>query len=221
MAFSFLPSRQTDIGVWMENFRDLINADPAKYGLTAANAAAIDSDVTDFVNKLALVQVPATKTKATVAAKVDALTAATATVRLFAGLIRSNPGVNSDDKVALGLKQDVGVEGGPSGPPSTQPVLVIVGATPLSHTLRYADASTPLKRAKPNGVLGLHLYVALGTAPTSDPNAADFYGQVNVQPVGTNFDPADRGKYATYFGQWVNRKGEVGPWSDGVTMIVA
>jgi hypothetical protein len=63
--------------------------------------------------------------------------------------------------------------------------------------------------------------VAVGTAPTIDPNTATFYGAVTRNPVPVAFNPADNGKQATYFARWADRKGQVGPWSLPVTMAIA
>jgi hypothetical protein len=97
----------------------------------------------------------------------------------------------------------------------------IIAATPGIQTLRYADSTTPDSSAKPFGATELQLFVVVGTAPASDPEAASFYGKFTRNPIAVSFPPADNGKQATYFARWASRRGETGPWSLPVTMAIA
>jgi hypothetical protein len=80
---------------------------------------------------------------------------------------------------------------------------------------------TPDSPAKPFGASELQLFRAVGTTPATDPNAAQFYGKFTKNPMAINFNPADNGKQATYFARWASRRGEVGPWSNPISMAIA
>ena len=213
---------------WATNFSTLITANPSTYGLMASDAAAIAAAVGAYVPALTAATDPSTKTKATVAAKDSAKAAMLVTLRRYAQFIKLNNGVTNEEKTALGLKIDDTTHT-PIPAPTTQPICTIVGTTPLQHTLRFADASTPSKRAKPHGALGLELYYLLGptpavTPPPASPDAAssaEFYGVVTRQPYAVTLDPSAVGKTATYYARWITRTGLVGPWSAPVAMTVA
>lgn len=216
---SYIPSRDADLGQWAANFSTLVSASPALYGLTAGDAATIATYVNAFTAALAVVNNPATKTKATVANKDGAKAAMLDIVRPYAITVRNNNGVSNSDKTALGLTLPDQTPS-PIPAPVTAPLLNVIGATPGVHTLRYADANTPDKRSKPAGAIGLQLFVAIASGVINDPAVAPFRAFVTRQPYGINFNPADNGKIATYFARWQNRKGEVGPWSNAVSFTV-
>src|SRR5438874_13150429 len=69
MGTSYLPAREAELGQWVTNFSTLITASPGSYGLLAGDAASIAAYVNAFNSALAVVANPATKTRATVAAK--------------------------------------------------------------------------------------------------------------------------------------------------------
>jgi hypothetical protein len=140
--------------------------------------------------------------------------------RQYASLIKPNAGISDQDKEAIGVPP-INLNRNPINVPASSPLLNIVGATPGSHTLRYADTSTPDSGKKPFGAANLQLFVVVGTTPVIDPDAAQFYGAVTRNPVAVGFDAADNGKMATYFARWADRKGQVGPWSLPVTMAIA
>ena len=105
--------------------------------------------------------------------------------------------------------------------PASSPLLNVLGATPGSHTVRYSDTSTPDSAAKPCGAAMMQLWVAIGTAATTDEDEAEFYGTVTKNPIPVGFTGADDEKVATYFARWANRKGDTGPWSLPVSMRIA
>ena len=67
----------------------------------------------------------------------------------------------------------------------------------------------------------MQLWVAVGTAATTDEDEAEFYGTFTKNPIPVGFSGADDGKVATYFARWANRKGDTGPWSLAVSMRIA
>src|SRR5438046_3013565 len=159
---SYIPTRDAELGQWVGNFSTLISASPATYGLVAGDAAAIAGYVNAFVAALTVVNNPATKTKATVAAKDGAKAAMLDIVRPYAQQVRNNNGVSNADKTALGLTI-VDRTPTPVPPPTSSPLLSVIGATPGEHTLRYSDANTPDSRRKPAGTIGLQLFVAVAS----------------------------------------------------------
>ena len=216
---SYLPQREADLGNWVANFSTLISGSPGTYGLVAGDATAIAAYVSAFTSALAVVNNPATKTKATVAAKDAAKAAMLDIVRPYAIQVRNNAGVSNADKTALGLTiVDQTLTNVPA--PSSSVLLNVIAATPGEHEVRFADSNSPTRRSKPLGTIGLQLFVAVAAGSVNDPAVAPFRAFVTRQPYAVSFEPTDNGKIATYFARWQNAKGETGPWSNAISFTV-
>jgi hypothetical protein len=187
---------------------------------TLPGSTTISNAANSFKNALTVTSDPATRTATTIAVKDDTRATAEALCRQYAINIKFNAGISDSNKIAIGVRP-VNPNRSPINVPASSPLLNVVGATPGSQTVRYADTSTPDSGKKPFGAVQLQLFVAIGTTPTNDETTAQLYGQFTKNPVGVAFDPADDGKVATYFGRWVSRKGDVGPWSLPVSMRIA
>jgi hypothetical protein len=217
----YIPAREEQMRAWGVNFDTLLTANPALYGLQAGDAATVHAYVAAFTVALDAAVNPGTRTIATVAAKDGAKAAMLDILRGYAQQVRNNQGVSNANKAALGLTL-VDPTPTPVPAPVTAPLLALVAATPGVQTLRFADASTPDKRAKPAGTIGMQLFVAIAaTMPAGGPDAARFKAFVTRQPFGVTFDPADKGLTAYYYARWQTRTGLVGPWSAVGAMVIA
>ncbi|MFG0329675.1 MAG: hypothetical protein ACF8PN_07235 [Phycisphaerales bacterium] len=219
----FIPRADAAALAMLKAFADGIEANPALYMLTPPDAAAIRKAVDAFEAAYRVAKDERTRTKVAVAAKDDARRSAEQIVRQFAGIIKANAGVSDPAKIAIGIRpRGAGGGGTPIGEITSSPLLRIIGATPGAHTLRYADANTPERSAKPFGAANLQLFCALtDDAPEADPPAARFIGAYTRNPIGVEHPHADDGKVATYYARWATRKGVAGPWSNGISMRVA
>jgi hypothetical protein len=189
--------------------------------VTASEAAAVLAAVSEFGDALALVQNPATKTEVTVANKDDARLSAEQIVRQFGIGIKYNAGISDGDKIAIGVRP-VNNTRNPIPTPSSTPILGFIGSTADgAHTLRYSDTNTPDSRSKPFGAASMQLFVAIAATPVTDPEDAEFYAVFTRNPLSVGFDPADGGKYATYFARWCTARGEPGPWSAALSRRIA
>jgi hypothetical protein len=216
----YIPAEDNAFRTWAENFASNISANFATYMLTAAQAASIQSVVDSFVDKLAISSNEATRTKQSVADKDDARSICENLCRAYAILIKDNTGISDGDKLIIGVRP-INPTREPVDCPQTSPLLNIVGATPGSQTLRFADSLTPDSKAKPFGATALQLFVAIAeeeNAPLSD---AKFHSLVTRTPLAVEFAEGDNGKFATYYARWSSARGEVGPWSLPVSMAIA
>lgn len=220
MAAPYIPRTDSGIADWGDNFAALITATPAAFGLTAPDAVVIQTAADDYRAAYTLAVNPPTRTPPNVAAKDAARDSAVATFRTFAMIIKANPAVTDMQLASLGLNVDDPTPT-PIPAPVTSPILTIIAATPLQHTLRFADQATPSLRAKPFGAKSIEVHVGTATAPIVNPLLCDFFGDFTKQPIAVNYDPADVGKSGTIFARWKTATGLVGPWSLGVSMTVA
>lgn len=220
MSSDFIPAPDAEALTWMQTFAAGIAASVATYDLVTADATAISAAVNAFASAHAVAASPATRTPVTINLKDVARDLAEQTCRQYAIGIKVNGGISDANKIAIGVRP-INPDRVPVPAPGTSPLLNIVVATPGVQQLRFADSLTPDSGAKPAGAASLQLFVAIGTAAATDPDAADFKGAFTRNPLAVDFDAADDGKVATYFARWANPKGEVGPWSLPVSMRIA
>jgi hypothetical protein len=220
MAVPFIPTPDGLALTMMEDFAEGISADPGTYQCSAADALAITAAVNAYALAYQAATNPATRTPLAITSKDQNRASAEQIVRQFAGLIRANAGISDAAKEAIGVRP-VNNTRSPINVPSSSPLIGVIGATPGSHTLRYADSTAPDRMAKPFGAAAIQIFRAVGTEPTTLESAASFYGVFTKNPVGVAFGETDDGKVATYFARWQSRRGDVGPWSLPVSMRIA
>lgn len=220
MYDSFIPRRDANALQWMIAFSTGISQNPALYELTEADSESIAQAVQEFQQALAVSTFKATRTEETVNQKNIKRNAATDLCRNYAIGIKYNEGIDDSSKIAIGVRP-VNTDRDPIFCPQTSPIVNIIAATPGAHTLRYSDSFTPDSAKKPFGAVALQLFGYIGDEVTDNENLAKLLDTATRNPVVTAFDPDDDGKMITYFGRWIGRRGDTGPWSLGVSMRIA
>lgn len=213
----YIPNKDADFATWLLNLSTLLTAAPATYGLTAPDAVIVAGVNTTFQAAYTAAIDPSTRTPVTITAKDAARAAAEATVRPYCVNVALNAAVAPEDKTALGVSLPR-ENPTPTPPPVTNPEVTLVQATSLQHTLSIRDVTTPTTKAKPPGVTGAEIHIALGTIAAVDPATARLKQITTKTPTRVDFNAEDRGKICTYFVRWTTRSGpqgiaQVGPWS--------
>lgn len=217
---SYIPSTDSGFKDWLLNFSTLIFSDPSRYGLESSDATIIANLNTSYGDAYQVVQSPSSRTPSAVAQK-DALKAsAIASCRVYSMQIKSNAGVDNEDKIALGIHVN-DTTPTPIPAPTSAPLLNIVAAFSGSHEIRFADENTPASRKKPDGVVQIELYLHVGATPTSDWQEALLVGVYTKNPINYEFTPDQANMTASYFARWRTQRGLVGPWSLPVAMTIA
>lgn len=214
------PNRESDLDAWLLNFKTLIAATPTNYGLVAADATSITNAFNSWHAAWVAAVSDGTRSKLTIQTKNEQKANVLFVVRGYMGTILANRAVSNTLKMGLGLHVRDTVPT-PVPPPSTRPELAVVKTGAGFQTVTATDEATPSKRARPAGSVGLLIYRAVAEDAVSTPASAQFLTFVGKAAAQSNFTAADRGKTATYFARWTNARGEVGPWSDGVSAPIA
>lgn len=216
----YIPNKDVDLLAWSLNFSTLLTADPNRYGIEASDAAVVQGEYDDFSAAMAVVGSPDTKTPAAVAHKNGVKALLLADERYYAQYIKGLRGVANEDKAALGLALPDPTPT-PVPVPSTAPDIAILGASPSQLNMRMRNVDTPTSNAKPPGVTQMVLYWVFGVAPSLDFDTANpqLQGLHTKTPFSINTPPGQSGKYITVWGQWANRKGELGPISGPQSFI--
>ncbi len=203
-----------------QDFSGKISATPTTYGLVAADATALASDVTAYVNAFDAATDPATRTRVTIETKDTAKDVLIARMRSYGRRIQANPAVTSAQKVALGLN----VRNTPPTPtpvPGTRPVMTVVSSMGRSVKSRIADETTPNKRSKPANVTEAEIFTFVGAESPADISAWTYQGQASKTAFDVTF-PASVASGAKVWicARWCNRRGEPGPLSIPVFAIL-
>jgi hypothetical protein len=217
---SYMPSKDDALNTWAKNFSALISASPGTYGLMAADASAIATQVNLFSAALTLAKNPATKTKSTVADKNGKRAAMKQVIRQYAAMIKQNQGISDAAKTDLGLIVSAAIHT-VTPPPSMAPVLALSSDGAMHQKVAISDSTDPKRKAKPAGVQGVVLlaYVGAGTAPAT-PDQANFKRLATRRTAPLVYGSADVGKLATVWGAYYNPAGELGPMSSPVSLLI-
>ena len=82
---------------------------------------------------------------------------------------------------------------------------------PLAHYFSFLDTVT-VKRAKPKGVSFVELRYAISLLPPTSVDDCHYTVFLNKNKKKVQFTSADEGKKGWYYGRYVNKNGDFGPW---------
>ena len=218
MATDYIPKGDTQFMVWLTNFSTLITATPTAYGLNAGNATTLAALLSAYSDALMVAKSDARGPAATTV-KDTARANAEAYARELATMIQANKSVTNAQKAELRITIRKTTKT-PIGANTTAPLLSFITAGALTHTLRYADSTTPDSRRRPFGAAALKLswwIVPTGTTPSGPANYVENFSSV---PINIEFESADIGKTCIYSAKWVTATGLVGPVSNTLTATI-
>jgi hypothetical protein len=217
----YIPSKDSQLDLWLANFSTLITAAPATYGLLVGDATAIAAAVLAWHNAYLLVTSPTTKTASTVSDKNTQKVTVLAIVRPYAQQISNNACVTSANKIALGLNPKTSTPV-PITAPTTNPVLTVQSAPNLAVIIRYRDSvASPSVKSKPYGVVGVQIYCSQSATPITDPTLLAYNQTATKSPLQITYLSGDVGKQSYIAARYITKKGLFGPWSPIINFTVA
>jgi hypothetical protein len=212
----------------MERFITTLESDPQRYGFTDPRMFDYyQRAIRRFIKAVDAVASPASRTPGAVADKNRARKEAVALCRSFAMQLKWDSTLTDDEKIALGIRID-------EAPPEKAklpegalpgslgfPQLVVLSSPNGGHVIRYRDPLSPSK-AKPKGVSHLLLFGAIGGKPNMRTTHARLLGAYSIRKFEIMYPMACglEGLYVTYYGRWLTTRGEMSPWSRGVSKII-
>lgn len=219
MANGYMPRADSAALSWMRSFSQRLAGQPGVYGVTAGEVASVGEAVAAFAAALTVASAPGTRTVVTVSAKDEARTVAESACRPIYARIKCATTISDEDKFRAGVRP-INPARTRIGPPQDVPVLGLVDVTAHSHVLGYASEQSPSRRAKPFGATGLQVFRTLreGSQPQGE---SRYVGTFSRNPVRIALSAEDDLKMAMYTARWINRRGEVGPWSNPVMVRIS
>jgi hypothetical protein len=215
----YLPGPDESYESWINNFVNYASANLAALGLVAGDMVPVTSAQTTFGNNLAGHVAAKAAAMAAKQDKDDARQALTALVRPLVRRLQAYPGITNGERASLGIT--IPAADTPVEAPTTRPVATITTWQRLQHTLSFVEESTPTRRAKPRGAIGVEVWSKIGTTPPAGVHEMEFRGFDSSTPTVVNFTSADGCKTAYYWTRWVTAQGEYGPWSEQVEATIA
>lgn len=221
MSQDYIPGADAEFDSFVTDFSAYLSANAGALGVTAADATAIASAVSNwgsaFGNQQTLVNAlpAATENKNTKRAALETL------IRPVAKAIQNRTQTTDEQRAALGITiPDRSRTRAPQ--PSSRPIVVIDGSQRLEHTLTLRDENSITSRSRPPGVIGAEVYCFINGTPPTDPKQCKLVAVAKRSTVKIKFEGADAGKNAFFMVRWINAHDETGPWSEtGAATIAA
>jgi hypothetical protein len=230
MPHDYIPRPDGDFSAWANHYAEAVHKFWQANGLDDSDLKPLDDALAEWNKDYPAHVAAQAKAEAAAAAKKGARYTGGGGVpglepeaRRIAAFIQTYPKTTDADRATTGIRVRPPTRAA-STAPTTAPLARIESGNRLTHTLRFTDESTPTRRAKPKGVQGAEVWLAIGDANTPAPPLGDSYKFLSLSSRGNlnaAFTAADAGKTAYYALRWVNTRGEKGPWSEVTTATVA
>lgn len=218
----YIPDNDAQFDAWLTTFHTYAAANLVNLGLVAGDLTPITTARTDWLAKFAAHNAAQAAAQGARQAKDLSRTTVEGLVRPLVRRLQASASVDDAERGSLGITIPDATPT-PAGPPTTRPVLKIDSGERLQHTYHFTDAATPTRKAKPAGVQGCEIWVAIvpaGTPAPGDPADYTFVTLDTRTPHTLPYDGPDGGKVAHGIARWVSTRGEKGPWSETVTATI-
>jgi len=218
----YMPKSDKGKQVFMWNFARQIARHPEEFGVSRETSELLMNLAAEFSAALDLATMPGTRTTPVIGGKNVARKRAVAAFRSVAMQIKADPSITAQQRADLRLHKDdpclTRVDA-----PATPPFLRVENAKDGAHIISFTERPLQGGKARPKGVSHMLLFVSIGNSPSKDPADAKLIAACTRQPYTVRYPAGSgvEGQRAMYFGRWLTGRGEMGPWSPGVSMIIA
>lgn len=215
----FLPQADAELLAWSTNFRTMITAAPATFGLTAAQATEYATTQEAYASAFQVAKDPSTRTRPTIAAKDAAKTDLQTASRLLAKIVEGTAAVTDAQKLSLGLT--VRKSPTPRPAPEGAPIVEVMLVSGRTIKIRL-HGDEPSRRGRPIDVAGASLFSFVGENPSEDPADWKFEGSTAKMTydieMAASVAPGSRVWVSAF---WFNAKSEPGPMSQPTLTFTA
>lgn len=223
MPSRYMPRPDADFGAWANHFDPAVKEWWDAHGLDTTDLKPLNDALAAW-NAAFAAHVSAQNAARAARQDKDAARATLeATARPVVNFVQSFPTTTDAERASLGIA--LRRVGGPASPtPATRPLVHLARAARFTHTLRFSDEATPTRSARPKGVLGAEVWVALtgpNQPPPADEAALRFLALAVTAPQEAVYPAEAVGQTAHYVLRWVSTTGERGPWSEVCSATIA
>ena len=216
---SFIPPRDAEFNAFANNFAAAVEAKPESYGLTAADAALLKTEIETWDSSYAGMIQKRDQAKSATEAKDAARTKVEALIRTYSKQIQADPDVGNTEKLDAGLPIHSNTRS-PKPSPTTAPYAVIESTNVREHTIRMTDPSQPTRRSRPDNVKAIEILCFIGEEHPSNINQFHTIGLSSRMKFTHAFPMDDAGKTVWYLFRYVGTRNEFGPESSQYSAII-
>lgn len=209
----FIPRSDASFDEWVQVFVNFVQPRLEDYGFTEDDFQEIADLAPEWAERLNAHNTAQAAARAATISKTQTRQKLEKSVREFVNRLQSNPLVPQPDRAAMGVADRNGHTRARIPAPSAPPIPMIENGIRAAHSIKFISEDTfSTRKAKPEGVHGCEIWVAIGDVPTSQADF-EFVGTATRMPYVVNHKWSDVGKTAYYKLRYVSTRNEPGPWS--------
>ncbi|WP_446421963.1 hypothetical protein [Coleofasciculus sp.] len=216
---SYMPRSDADFNNWQGNFIATLTNHLTDLGLTAEEITSITTAQTTWTTAYNHHIAAQSAAESARQDKDDSGKQYKSLLRQLVNQLQVNPQMTDAMRQGLGITVSKSTSSS-LGEPTTRPIPRIESKGRYQLEIHFVDETTPTRKAKPSGIMGSEIWVKIGDPPPTDPKELTFVALDTATPYVMEFKGEDVGKIAYFMLRWVNRKGESGPWSQTVSMMI-
>lgn len=216
----YIPSNDIKFDVWQQNLLYIVTENKAIWELKADRLATLESKQAVWNTAFSKATNKNDRTSADIMGKSTALSDYKKEIRGFVSEYLAKSSLISDgDRTRMGLTVKSGTRTA-SPFPSTYPLAIVDFSVRMQHTLRLSDSATPLRKAKPTGIIGCEVWVKIGGEAPKDASELSYTAICTGNYYVAKYDGNQAGLTVYYWLRWVNTRGERGPWSHTISSMI-
>lgn len=219
----YIPDTDSTFQVWANNFMDYANGHLADLGLTAADLVELSNMQADYNVRMKTHITARQAARSACQAKDGSRREFKSALRHLVRQLQVSDAVDDPEREALGITVADSTRTANTAEITTRPIGAVDTSERLRHKIRFADESTPTRRAKPAGIMGCEIWVKVlptGEPPPMDADGFSFVFMDTASPHTVEYEGGDGGKMAHYMLRWVKRGGRKGPWSETISATI-
>jgi hypothetical protein len=204
-----------------ENFISVTTANPAHFGLTAAQIASLTNLTGTADNALTDRKSAENAFRAAVATLKETLRELEKILRQFRQIVQANPATTDADRAALHLATGEGDGGNAGNALEFAPLLLCEPSGVHVHRVRFfmqGEASNSTR--KPPGALGAKIYLKIDGAASTDLKEYQMIALDTKSPYEYPHDAANAGKTAHFVAAWTTKDEEDSPQSEVFSLVI-
>ena len=219
----YIPTNDGHFQAWANNFMAYADGHLADLGLAAGDLTELANMQTDFNAKMTVHITARQAAQSACQAKDGSRREFKSALRQLVRQLQVSGAVRDSEREALGITVADTIRTANTAEITTRPIGAVDTSQRLRHKIRFADESTPTRRAKPAQILGCEIWVKVlpaGQAPPIGADGLSFVFMDTASPHTVEYGGGDGGKMAHYMLRWVKRGGRKGPWSETISATI-
>jgi hypothetical protein len=217
----FIPQSIVKFNSWQSALISILQPNLSLWKINAEDSSDLLAEQLVWKSAYAKASNRKNRTSADVRDRLDSRKKYTTKLRKFiAEWLAHNSNVPNSERTRMGLTVKSGTHT-PVAVPTTSPFGIVVFQQRMQHKLCFKDSETMHLKAKPAGVQGCEIWVKIDGSPPINESELTYLAIATRTPYIVDYNGSKIGKYAYYWLRWVNKRGKFGPWSRGISAMVA